>query len=152
MYTASTVAQKTHTKQAAVRYFARKFNLAKITIAGKATYVFTKKEYRLFRRYINGIHEKKEDTKQLTFPFFNDCIVPVKIPPPNLQQKKTETALLRKLCCLLKTAGMSGMDKNVIQNALQIDKRTLQNLLNKHTSLPIAEDDSIDNNLYWVGV
>ena len=78
--------------------------------------------------------------------------MPVKIPPPNLQQKKTETALLRKLCCLLKTAGMSGMDKNVIQNTLQIDKLTLQNLLNKHTSLPIAEDDSIDNSLYWVGV
>lgn len=152
MYTARTVAHNTHTSQAAVRYFARKFHLAKIIIAGKAVYVFTEKEYRLFRRYIKGIQQKKEKSKQLTFSFFDECTVPVKEQLLTAQQKKKEAVRLEKLCALLKAAGASGMDKHAIQKVLKIDKQTLQTLLNKHNSLPIAEDESVDNNLYWVGL
>ena len=152
MYTARTVAQKTHTSQAEVRYFARKFHLAKITIAGKTVFIFDKKEYRLFRRYIKGIQQKKEKSKQLTFPFFNECTVPIKRSPLTAPQKKKEAVRLEKLCTLLKAAGSSGMDKHAIQKVLKIEKQTLQTLLNKNSSLPIAEDESVDNNLYWVGL
>ncbi|MGP1577821.1 MAG: hypothetical protein ACTTH7_10165 [Treponema sp.] len=65
-----------------------------------------------------------------------------------LQREKT---LIKKLCALLQKAGFNGVDKNVVQTILQIDKRYLENLLNKNASLPIAEDETIDNNLYWVG-
>lgn len=152
MYTARTVAHNTHTSQAAVRYFARKFHLTKIIIAGKETYVFTEKEYRLYRRYTKGTPHKKEKSKQLTFPFFDECTAPVKEQLLTAQQKKKEAALLEKLCTLLKAAGSSGMDKYAIQKVLKIDKDTLQTLLNKHSILPIAEDESVDNNLYWVGL
>lgn len=152
MYTARTVAQKTHTTQAEVRYFARKLRLAKLTVAGKAVFIFDEKDYCLYRRYIKGIPHKKEKSKQLTFPFFDECTAPVKEQIFTAQQKKKESTLLEKLCTLLKAAGSSGMDKTIIQTHLKIDKDTLQTLLNKHSILPIAEDESIDNNLYWVGL
>ena len=46
---------------------------------------------------------------------------------------------------------MNGIDKTIVQKVLKIEKKALENLLNKNSALPIAEDDRIDNKLYWVG-
>ena len=153
MYTASAVAEKAHVNPAEVRYFARKYNIPKITIENKQLFIFDKKDYRLFLLYKNIRKEKKDDTKQLHFSFYdNQKIV---IQKQNIISKKDvqrENMLVKKLCELLQKAGSNGIDKNILQTILKIDKRQLENLLNKNTSLPIAEDETIDNNLYWVGI
>lgn len=153
MYTASAVAEKARVNPAEVRYFARKYNIPKITIENKQLFVFDKKEYRLFLLYKNICKEKKENKKQLHFSFYDNqkCVIQKQniINKKDVQREKT---LIKKLCALLQKAGSNGIDKNILQTALKIDKRQLENLLNKNTSLPIAEDETIDNNLYWVGV
>lgn len=153
MYTASAVAEKAHVNPAEVRYFARKYNIPKITIENKQLFIFDKKDYRLFLLYKNIRKEKKDDTKQLHFSFYDNqkCV----IQKQNIISKKDvqrENMLVKKLCELLQKAGINGIDKNILQTALKIDKKQLENLLNKNTSLPIAEDETIDNNLYWVGI
>lgn len=153
MYTASAVAEKAHVNPAEVRYFARKYNIPKITIENKQLFIFDKKDYRLFLLYKNIRKEKKDDTKQLHFSFYDNqkCV----IQKQNIISKKDvqrENMLVKKLCELLQKAGINGIDKNILQKALKIDKKQLENLLNKNTSLPIAEDETIDNNLYWVGI
>ena len=153
MYTASAVAEKAHVNPAEVRYFARKYNIPKITIENKQLFVFDKKEYQLFLLYKNIRKEKKENKKQLHFPFYDNQ--KIYIPPQKIINKKDaqrERMLIKKLCELLQKAGINGIDKNILQKALKIDKKQLENLLNKNTSLPIAEDETIDNNLYWVGI
>lgn|GEM_PF-676847 len=153
MYTASAVAEKTHAKAAEVRYFARKYHLPKITIENKQTFIFDKKDYRLFLLYKNILKKKKDDKRQLRFSFY-DAQKAV-IQKQNTVSKRTlqrEKALMKKLCLLLQKAGINGIDKNILQTALKIDKKYLENLLNKNPSLPIAEDETIDNNLYWVGM
>ena len=152
MYTASAVAEKAHVNPAEVRYFARKYNIPKITIENKQLFIFDKKDYRLFLLYKNIRKEKKDDTRQLHFSFYDNqkCV----IQKQNIISKKDvqrEKMLVKKLCALLQKAGSNGIDKNILQKALKIDKRKLENILNKNTSLPIAEDETIDNNLYWVG-
>lgn len=153
MYTASAVAEKARVNPAEVRYFARKYNIPKITIENKQLFVFDKKEYRLFLLYKNICKEKKENKKQLHFSFYDNqkCVIQKQniISKKDVQREKT---LIKKLCALLQKAGSNGIDKNILQTALKIDKKQLENLLNKNTSLPIAEDETIDNNLYWVGV
>ena len=153
MYTASAVAEKAHVNPAEVRYFARKYNIPKITIENKQVFIFDKKDYRLFLLYKNIRKEKKDDTRQLHFSFYDNqkCV----IQKQNIISKKDvqrEKMLVKKLCALLQKAGSNGIDKNILQKALKIDKRKLENILNKNTSLPIAEDETIDNNLYWVGI
>ena len=153
MYTASAVAEKTHAKAAEVRYFARKYHLSKITIENKQTFIFDKKDYRLFLLYKNILKKKKDDKRQLCFSFYDEQKTIIQ--KQNTISKKTllrEKALMKKLCALLQRAGINGIDKNVLQKALKIDKKRLENLLNKNPSLPIAEDETIDNNLYWVGI
>ncbi|MGP1530422.1 MAG: hypothetical protein ACTTI3_08860 [Treponema sp.] len=153
MYTASAVAEKAHANPAEVRYFARKYNIPKITIKNKQLFVFDKKDYRLFLLYKN-IGKKKQESKQqqLHFPFYDNQKTVIQkqntISKKDLQREKT---LIKKLCALLQKAGSNGIDKNILQTTLKIDKRKLENILNKNTSLPIAEDETIDNNLYWVG-
>ncbi|QHX42847.1 hypothetical protein GWP43_04630 [Treponema vincentii] len=153
MYTASAVAEKAHVNPAEVRYFARKYNIPKITIENKQLFIFDKKEYRLFLLYKNICKEKKENKKQLHFSFYDNqkCVIQKQniISRKDVQREKT---LIKKLCALLQKAGSNGIDKNILQTALKIDKKQLENILNKNTSLPIAEDETIDNNLYWVGV
>lgn len=153
VYTASAVAEKAHVNPAEVRYFARKYNIPKITIENKQLFIFDKKDYRLFLLYKNIRKEKKDDTKQLHFSFYDNqkCV----IQKQNIISKKDvqrENMLVKKLCELLQKAGINGIDKNILQKALKIDKKQLENLLNKNTSLPIAEDETIDNNLFWVGI
>lgn len=153
MYTASAVAEKAHVKAAEVRYFARKYNIPKITIENKQLFVFDKKDYRLFLLYKNIRKEKKDDKKQLYFSFYDEQRTAIQ--KQNTVSKRTlqrEKALIKKLCALLRSAGINGIDKNILQKTLKIDKRRLANLLNKNPSLPIAEDEMIDNNLYWVGI
>ena len=152
MYTASAVAEKAHVNPAEVRYFARKYNIPKITIENKQLFVFDKKEYQLFLLYKNIRKEKKENKKQLHFSFYDNQKSVIQ--KQNIISKKDvqrEKMLIKKLCALLQKAGINGIDKNILQKALKIDKKQLENLLNKNTSLPIAEDETIDNNLYWVG-
>lgn len=152
MYTASAVAEKSHVNPAEVRYFARKYNIPKITIENKQLFIFDKKDYRLFLLYKNIRKEKKDDTKQLHFSFYDNQKTVIQ--KQNIISKKDvqrEKMLIKKLCALLQKAGINGIDKNILQKALKIDKKQLENLLNKNTSLPIAEDETIDNNLYWVG-
>lgn len=153
MYTASAVAEKAHVNPAEVRYFARKYNIPKITIENKQLFIFDKKDYRLFLLYKNIRKEKKDDTKQLHFSFYDNQKTVIQkqniISKKDVQREKT---LIKKLCALLQKAGINGIDKNILQKALKIDKRKLENILNKNTSLPIAEDETIDNNLYWVGI
>ena len=152
MYTASAVAEKAHVNPAEVRYFARKYNIPKITIENKQLFIFDKKDYRLFLLYKNICKEKKDDTKQLHFSFYDTQKTVIQ--KQNIISKKDvqrENMLVKKLCELLQKAGINGIDKNILQKALKIDKKQLENLLNKNTSLPIAEDETIDNNLYWVG-
>ena len=109
--------------------------------------------YRLFILYKNICKYKKDNKKQLHFSFYDNqkCVIQKQniINKKDVQREKT---LIKKLCALLQKAGSNGIDKNILQTALKIDKRQLENLLNKNTSLPIAEDETIDNNLYWVGV
>lgn len=152
VYTASAVAEKAHVNPAEVRYFARKYNIPKITIENKQLFVFDKKEYQLFLLYKNIRKEKKENKKQLHFSFYDNQKSVIQ--KQNIISKKDvqrEKMLIKKLCALLQKAGINGIDKNILQKALKIDKKQLENLLNKNTSLPIAEDETIDNNLYWVG-
>ena len=152
MYTASAVAEKAHVNPAEVRYFARKYNIPKITIENKQLFIFDKKDYRLFLLYKNIRKEKKDDTRQLHFSFYDNQKSVIQ--KQNIISKKDvqrENMLVKKLCELLQKAGINGIDKNILQKALKIDKKQLENLLNKNTSLPIAEDETIDNNLYWVG-
>lgn len=153
MYTASAVAEKAHVNPAEVRYFARKYNIPKITIENKQVFIFDKKDYRLFLLYKNIRKQRKENSKQLHFSFYDNQKSVIQ--KQNIISKKDvqrEKALIKKLCALLQKAGMNGIDKTVLQPALKIDKKQLENILNKNTSLPIAEDETIDNNLYWVGV
>lgn len=153
VYTASAVAEKAHVNPAEVRYFARKYNIPKITIENKQLFIFDKKDYRLFLLYKNIRKEKKDDTKQLHFSFYDNQKTVIQ--KQNIISKKDvqrENMLVKKLCELLQKAGSNGIDKNILQKALKIDKKQLENLLNKNTSLPIAEDETIDNNLYWVGI
>lgn len=153
MYTASAVAEKAHVNPAEVRYFARKYHLAKITIENKQTFIFDKKDYRLFLLYKNILKERKNTSGQLCFAFYDEQKTVIQ--KQNTVSKKTlqrEKALIKKLCALLQRAGINGIDKNVLQKALKIDKKQLENILNKNPSLPIAEDETIDNSLYWVGV
>lgn len=153
MYTASAVAEKAHVNPAEVRYFARKYNIPKITIENKQLFIFDKKDYRLFLFYKNIGKEKQDDTRQLHFSFYDNQKSVIQkqniISKKDVQREKT---LIKKLCTLLQKAGINGVDKTILQTALKIDKKQLEALLNKNTSLPIAEDDKIDNNLYWVGV
>lgn len=152
MYTASAVAEKAHVNPAEVRYFARKYNIPKITIENKQLFVFDKKDYRLFLLYKNIVKKKKENKKQLHFSFYDNQKSVIQrqniISKKDVQREKT---LVKKLCALLQKAGINGVDKTILQTALKIDKRKLENILNKNTSLPIAEDETIDNKLYWVG-
>jgi hypothetical protein len=153
VYTASAVAEKAHVNPAEVRYFARKYNIPKITIENKQLFIFDKKDYRLFLFYKNIGKEKQDDTRQLHFSFYDNQKSVIQkqniISKKDVQREKT---LIKKLCTLLQKAGINGVDKIILQTALKIDKKQLENILNKNTSLPIAEDDKIDNNLYWVGV
>ena len=152
MYTASAVAEKAHVNPAEVRYFARKYNIPKITIENKQLFVFDKKDYRLFLFYKNIGKKKKENKKQLHFSFYDNQKSVIQkqntISKKDVQREKT---LIKKLCTLLQKAGINGVDKIILQTALKIDKKQLENILNKNTLLPIAEDETIDNNLYWVG-
>lgn len=152
MYTASVVAEKAHVNPAEVRYFARKYNIPKITVENKQVFIFDRKDYRLFLLYKNIGKKKKENKKQLHFSFYDDNKTVIqkqnRISKKDLQREKT---LIKKLCALLQKAGIDGIDKLILQTALKIDKKQLENLLNKNASLPIAEDETIDNNLYWVG-
>lgn len=152
MYTASAVAEKAHVNPAEVRYFARKHNIPKITIENKQLFIFDKKDYRLFLLYKHIRKEKKDDTRQLHFSFYDNQKTVIQkqniISKKDVQHEKT---LVKKLCALLQKAGINGVDKIILQTALKIDKKQLENILNKNTSLPIAEDETIDNNLYWVG-
>ena len=152
VYTASAVAEKAHDNPAEVRYFARKYNIPKITIENKQLFVFDKKDYRLFLFYKNIGKKKKENKKQLHFSFYDNQKSVIQkqntISKKDVQREKT---LIKKLCTLLQKAGINGVDKIILQTALKIDKKQLENILNKNTSLPIAEDETIDNNLYWVG-
>lgn len=153
MYTASAVAEKAHVNPAEVRYFARKHNIPKITIENKQVFIFDKKDYRLFLLYKNIGKKKKENKKQLHFSFYDNqkCVIQKQniISKKDVQREKT---LVKKLCALLQKAGINGVDKTILQTALKIDKKQLENILNKNTLLPIAEDETIDNNLYWVGI
>ena len=152
VYTASAVAEKAHVNPAEVRYFARKYNIPKITIENKQLFIFDKKEYRLFLLYKNIRKQRKENKKQLHFSFYDDNKTVIQ--KQNTISKKDvqrEKMLIKKLCAVLQKAGNNGVDKLILQTALKIDKKQLENLLNKNTSLPIAEDETIDNNLYWVG-
>ena len=152
VYTASAVAEKAHVNPAEVRYFARKYNIPKITIENKQLFVFDKKDYRLFLFYKNIGKKKKENKKQLHFSFYdNQKSVIQKQNTISKKDVRREKTLIKKLCTLLQKAGINGVDKIILQTALKIDKKQLENLLNKNTSLPIAEDETIDNNLYWVG-
>lgn len=152
VYTASAVAEKAHVNPAEVRYFARKHNIPKITIENKQLFIFDKKDYRLFLLYKHIRKEKKDDTRQLHFSFYDNQKTVIQkqniISKKDVQHEKT---LVKKLCALLQKAGINGVDKIILQTALKIDKKQLENILNKNTSLPIAEDETIDNNLYWVG-
>lgn len=152
MYTASAVAEKAHVNPAEVRYFARKYNIPKITIENKQLFIFDKKDYQLFLLYKNIGKKKKENKKQLHFSFYDNQKSVIQ--KQNIISKKDvqrEKMLIKKLCALLQKAGSNGIDKNILQTTLKIDKKQLENILNKNTSLPIAEDETIDNNLYWVG-
>ena len=153
MYTASAVAEKAHVNPAEVRYFARKYNIPKITVENKQVFIFDKKDYRLFLLYKNIGKKKQENKKQLHFSFYDNQKSVIQkqntISKKDLQREKT---LIKKLCALLQKAGSNGIDKNILQTTLKIDKKQLENILNKNTSLPIAEDETIDNKLYWVGV
>lgn len=153
MYTASAVAEKAHVNPAEVRYFARKYNIPKITIENKQVFIFDKKDYRLFLLYKNIGKKKQANKKQLHFSFYDSQKIVIQ--KQNIISKKDvqrEKMLVKKLCALLQKAGSNGIDKNILQKALKIDKKQLENILNKNTSLPIAEDETIDNNLYWVGI
>lgn len=153
MYTTSAIAEKAHVNPAEVRYFARKYNIPKITIENKQVFIFDKKDYRLFLLYKNIGKKKKENKKQLHFSFYDNQKTVIQ--KQNIISKKDvqrEKALIKKLCALLQKAGINGVDKTILQTALKIDKKQLENILNKNTSLPIAEDETIDNNLYWVGI
>lgn len=153
VYTASAVAEKAHANPAEVRYFARKYNIPKITIENKQLFIFDKKDYRLFLLYKNIGKKKQENKKQLYFSFYDNQKSVIQkqniISKKDVQREKT---LIKKLCVLLQKAGSNGVDKIILQTALKIDKKQLENILNKNTSLPIAEDETIDNNLYWVGI
>ena len=153
MYTASAVAEKAHVNPSEVRYFARKYNIPKITVENKQVFIFDKKDYRLFLLYKNIGKKKQENKKQLHFSFYDNQKSVIQkqntISKKDLQREKT---LIKKLCALLQKAGSNGIDKNILQTTLKIDKKQLENILNKNTSLPIAEDETIDNKLYWVGV
>ena len=152
VYTASAVAEKAHVNPAEVRYFARKYNIPKITVENKQVFIFDKKDYRLFLLYKNIGKKKQENKKQLHFSFYDNQKSVIQkqniISKKDVQREKT---LIKKLCTLLQKAGINGVDKIILQTALKIDKKQLENILNKNTSLPIAEDETIDNNLYWVG-
>ena len=152
VYTASAVAEKAHVNPAEVRYFARKYNIPKITVENKQVFIFDKKDYRLFLLYKNIGKKKQENKKQLHFSFYDNQKSVIQkqniISKKDVQREKT---LIKKLCTLLQKAGINGVDKIILQTALKIDKKQLENILNKNTSLPIAEDETIDTNLYWVG-
>ena len=153
VYTASAIAEKAHVKPAEVRYFARKYNIPKITVENKQVFIFDKKDYRLFLLYKNIGKKKQANKKQLHFSFYDNQKSVIQ--KQNIISKKDvqrEKALIKKLCTLLQKAGINGVDKIILQTALKIDKKQFENILNKNTSLPIAEDETIDNNLYWVGV
>ena len=152
VYTASVVAEKAHVNPAEVRYFARKYNIPKITVENKQVFIFDRKDYRLFLLYKNIGKKKKENKKLLYFSFYDDNKTVIQkqntISKKDIQREKTQ---IKKLCALLQKAGINGIDKTIVQKVLKIEKKQLENLLNKNASLPIAEDETIDNNLYWVG-
>lgn len=150
MYTVAEVARKTKSSTAEVRYFARKYTIPKITIDNTPVFIFGKKEYRLFLFYKNK-YKPKESPLQLTFDFYNQTAIIKKQNVKSAKQKRKEKELIKKMCTLLQKVGEAGIERVFLEKKLKLDKYALEKLLAKCTRLPIAEDDRIDNKLYWVG-
>lgn len=151
IYTTNEVATKTKTKPEAVRYFARKNNLAKIKIKNSAVFIFDKKD---FDRYVFFIGQKKEkqNEQQLVFDFY-------KMQTPQLQKKsgpkkepkkELEKALHKKMLELLKRAGNAGIRRSFLAAMLEVTDAELENILAAEPMQPIGEDDRIDDRIYWV--
>ena len=146
MYTINEVAKKTKTKPEAVRYFARKNNLAKIKIKNSEIYVFDKKD---FDRYVFFIGQKKENQneQQLVFDFY-------KMQTPQKKsgtKKELEKALHKRMLELLKQAGNAGIRRSFLVAMLEIMDAELESILASDSVQPIGEDDRIDDRIYWVG-
>lgn len=125
--------------------------MPKIIIENKPVFIFDKTDYRLFLIYKNQYRRKPVCKAQLVFEFYNNVKVQKKKNVIPANTIKRENILMNKICALLKNAKDDGVDKTVIEKRFKLDKKELQGLLNKHSYLPIAEDDEIDNKLYWVG-
>ena len=148
MYTASAVAKKTHCKQAAVRYFARKNSIPKIIVGNKAVFIFDKKDYKQFLAYLKGGNPLEQgDKKQLVFSFYYRS----NFEKVKKKEKQDGRKIIKKLCRLLQEAKEKGVKRSVICEKLGIDESALERLLLKTIALPIGEDFEADDRLYWVG-
>ncbi|MEL3905120.1 MAG: hypothetical protein P1P63_08445 [Treponemataceae bacterium] len=148
IYTTNEVATKTKTKPEAVRYFARKNNLAKIKIKNSAVFIFDKKD---FDRYVFFIGQKKEkkNEQQLVFDFYEKQSP--QLQKKNGTKKELEKALHKRMQELLKRAGDAGMRRIFLAVMLEVTDAELESILAAEPMQPIGEDDRIDDRIYWVG-
>lgn len=140
MWTVAEVARKAKVKKARVRYFARNNNVQKITIKNVDMYIFDKTDYQRFLDYL-GIGEKtKDDYLQLKLDLqYHTKITSIK------ENKKSE------LERLLKTLGNTGVRREELCMLLKVKDSYLETLLCELTyKVPIAEDDRVDDKIYWV--
>lgn len=147
MYTVKEVEKKTGCSAHEICYFARTHNVGKIKSNGKHVYVFNGQEFRLFLIYKNKRKPKKNPTGQLVFPFFQKQAKICR----SLKEKKKE-GQGKKLVEALKKAGDKGVSRKRIKILLKLKKdEELENVLLKVSHLPIADDETIDDRVYWIG-
>lgn len=145
MYTTSTVAKKTKSKNAEVRYFARKNKIPKLLIQNREVFIFDKTDYHLFLIYKNQYKQKAENEKQLVFSFYK-----------TQRNKKRQGRIdynfkLQELIRLLRKAGQDGIERPLLKKMLNVSDTVFNRIMERTAYLPIGEDDRIDNRIYWVG-
>ncbi|PIE97506.1 MAG: hypothetical protein CR988_07670, partial [Treponema sp.] len=92
---------------------------------------------------------KIKNSQQLEFYFASRRDVQIRKWKTQAERKR-DKKLIAKLSQFLKQAGLSGIQRDVLVSKLKIDDKTLERLLSLAPTLPIGEDDLIDDRLYWI--
>lgn len=147
MLKVSEVAKRTGVSKERVRYFARIKNIRKVKIKNVETFLFDADDLTRFLLFIGKRKMKAFDTAQPLLPFeenFTERFY-------KHTKRGTLQALEKRLEQKIKNAGAKGVARMTLCIALNINDDTLERLLCDLTyRAPIAEDDRIDDRIYWV--
>lgn len=145
MLTVGEVAKRTKEKKERVRYFARKYNLQKIKIKNTESYLFDKDDLARFLEF-TGKRKIKQNRFQLMLDFGED-FEKAFYKKSSVQKKE----LLLSLEAEIKKAKNKGITREMLKATLNINAKKLDRLIDDLTFIaPIAEDDRIDDRIYWV--